>query len=261
MNTSTLVATKRSLDRDSEYDGEFLELWADNELTKEEQEISELFSGKRDQVTRESERTPSPFIKRPKPSQNQRRPSNTRYSPKSANQINKRVASEIHVVSAGQQFIRKKSNQAKHTSDYKPGYSQPRKRPAEVFSRPTSVAKPTTVVQANQSTRQICDRLNLQVRLNNPLANKRSIAIQTTFESREHTKLEERLKAAELKVQKLQQQLLKQQEAAVAVENPPCQKCAKRTNQRNIRQRINQKKYKEFFVANQGSAAGTKNPE
>lgn len=190
MNTSTLVAQQSFTVENSEYDGEFLEIWDDSELTKEEAEISELFNHHRES-TKETERTSSPVSKKPK--QDHRRSIHVQHSLKNRNPFKPRISSEVHVVSNDQQFVRKKSNQTKHTSDYKP-----------------SVAKSTAAAQTVQTTRQICERLNLHVRVKNPLANRRSVATQTTIEHRDCEELETKLKAAELKVQQLQQQLLVQ---------------------------------------------------
>lgn len=109
-----------------------------------------------------------------------------------------------------------------------------------------------------ETTKQICRRNNLQIRLRNPLATQRSVAIQSTFDCNKCADFGIQLKAAESKIQQLQQELLQAQANA---DTQPCLKCAKRTNQRNIRQRNNQRKYREFFIANQTTIDGASKAE
>lgn len=85
----------------------------------------------------------------------------------------KRVASEIHIVP------RKETNQV----------NAGRRRP---YQQRKPVVKETTS--------QICKRLNLHVRINNPLAKTQSVATQASFDCRDCTQLETKLKAAELEV-------------------------------------------------------------
>lgn len=311
MTTSTLVAKQNLLE---EYDSEFLELWADNELNEESKQ-AELFIDhrKKPSITKTGEHTTAPTnktitptkpklandiksriannaiidlgvllpppIKEPKTSavnrvaqgqtniqsrsaQANRRPFYVRDSTKKPNHLK----SEIHVVD--EQFIRKKTNRMRLSSVIKPNnfrYNQRVEQPVKITPAIPVQSKPPVANQKNcggannevrgQNTKQICERLNLQVRLRNPLATQRSVATQATFDCSERTELEAKLKAAELKVQQLQHQLLQQQQILSKVDNQPCQKCAKRTNQRNIRHRNNQRKYREFFIANQSASS------
>lgn len=212
-----------------EYDEEFLELWDENEFTQEELKISELFSDKQHQQREskiEKERTPSPFLKR--------RTQNHRRSIQSVKKVvnpfkRPRIASEVHVIPRKQPLTRKRVGQANVNSRHQ-------NRPA-----------------VKETTSQICERLNLHVRINNPLAKQRSAASQTTFNCDVCTQLESKLKAAEIEIKRLQQQLLEQQTSAKVDQS--CQKCSKRTNQRNIRQRNKQKQYRDFFVAQQNETS------
>lgn len=220
----SLVA-KRSLEND--YDSEFLELWADSELNSEE---SALFAVKKESIVEKA------ILKRA----NEREKSEIR-----SVIIPKRIRSEVHTITdavsdSNEQFVRKKTNSARHSS----------------LARVVAPSADEKKVPPSENTKQICQRLNLQVKVRNPQATQQSaeqVAKQVADNCDKCSKLEIQLKRAESKIEQLQQQLC-QAQSQPKVDSKPCEKCNKRTKQRNIRQRNNQRKYREFFITNSGAS-------
>lgn len=183
----------------------------------------------------------------------------------------RQVKSEVHVVS-DQQFIRKRTNRNQHSS-------QP--------------IKPATVVANNPAVKltPIDERLNLRVRIRNPLTQQRDQTSQTDGDCRNCQYLIERLNktkpSAGIKTstsshdsaiqvnfdclnchtliqqtETLQKQLQecrdanKRLEAIIQTSKPAtesCVKCTKRTNSRNIRNRNKQRQYRQFYAAHHSS--------
>lgn len=206
-------------------DSEFLELWADDDC-----ETNTLFVDQREPhekpppstrivkkikapvTNRVDKPTNPPSLKRIVESVNQqyKKPQLKSVVTKVRPKTSSSLPTGVH----DHQFVRKQNNRTRHSS-----IEAQRKcvSPNQKFKRPkTSHTEFTVTSKQQQST-------------------------QTSFDCNNCLELISRLNAAERRVKDLENQLKEL--------NGSCTKCTKRTQQRNIRNRVKQQKFKEFFRA------------